>query len=233
MNRSALARHLAAAEAGERRNIAGTYRAAARHTRRVRLLRRTVPAAAIAIVLMVVLGAWLDPLKLFRELPLEFARMAISGNTLKIDAPKLSGYTRDGRTYSISAVSAAQDLGKPGVIELAGIEAQLALADGGTTKLTATKGTLDAKAELLRLIEGIDILSTSGFGGRLGEAIVDMRKGHVLAPSPVELRYRDGWIRANRLEVFDNGTRVLFDGGVTTMFRLNPPQPAPTVGVNP
>ena len=230
MNRTAPAR-LVVAEASERPDIADAYRSAARHTRRVRWLRRTVPAAAIAVVLLVVLWAWLDPLRLFRELPLEFARMAISGNTLKIDAPKLSGYTRDGRTYSISALSAAQDLGKPGVIELTGIDARFALADGGSTTLKATKGTLDAKIDQLRLLEGIDILSTSGFGGRLGEAIVDMRKGHVLAPSPVELRYRDGWVRANRLEIFDNGARVLFDGGVTTTFRLTPP--TPTVGANP
>jgi lipopolysaccharide export system protein LptC len=199
----------------------------------VRWLRRAVPVAAVTIVLLIVLWAWLDPLRLFRELPLEFARMAISGNTLKIDAPKLSGYMRDGRTYSISAVSAAQDLTRPGVIELTGIDARFALTDGGSTTLTAVKGTLDAKADQLRLLEGIDILSTSGFGGRLGEAIVDMRKGHVLAPNPVELRYRDGWLRANRLEIFDNGARVLFDGGVTTMFRLAPPQPAPTAEVKP
>jgi lipopolysaccharide export system protein LptC len=222
----------AAAEAGERRDIGDAYRSAAKHTRRVRWLRRVVPVLAITGVLLVVLWAWLDPLRLFRELPLEFARMAISGTTLKIDAPKLSGYTRDGRTYSISAVSAAQDLTKPGMIELTGIDARFKLADGGSTTLTAAKGTLDAKADQLRLLEGIDITSTN-FGGRLVEAIVDMRKGHVLSPGAIELRYRDGWVRANRLEIFDNGARVLFDGGVTTEFRLAPPPPAPTAEVKP
>jgi lipopolysaccharide export system protein LptC len=232
MNRTPPARH-AIAEAGEARDVSDAYRSATRHTRRVRWLRRIVPAAAVTGVLIVALWAWLDPLRLFRELPLEFARMAISGTTLKIDAPKLSGYTRDGRTYSISATSAAQDLTKPGMIELTGIDARFKLTDGGSTTLTAAKGTLDARADQLRLLEGIDILSTNGLGGRLGEAVFDMRKGHVLSPTPVELRYRDGWLRANRLEIFDNGARMLFDGGVTTVFRLDSPQVAPTAEVKP
>jgi lipopolysaccharide export system protein LptC len=232
MSRTTPARRVIA-EASERRDIAEVYRSAAKNTRRVRWLRRIVPSAAIGIVLAVVLWAWLDPLRLLRELPLEFARMAITGTTLKIDAPKLSGFTRDGRSYSISAVTAAQDLTNPSVVALAGIDARFALADGGSTTLRATKGTLDAKADELRLLEGIDILSTTGFGGRLAEAIVDMRKGHVLAPNPLELRYRDGWLRANRMEIFDNGARVLFDGGVTASFRLTPPPAAPTAEVKP
>jgi lipopolysaccharide export system protein LptC len=232
MSRTTPARRVIA-EASERRDIAEVYRSAAKNTRRVRWLRRIVPSAAIGIVLAVVLWAWLDPLRLLRELPLEFARMAITGTTLKIDAPKLSGFTRDGRSYSISAVTAAQDLTNPSVVALAGIDARFALADGGSTTLRATKGTLDAKADELRLLEGIDILSTTGFGGRLTEAIVDMRKGHVLAPNPLELRYRDGWLRANRMEIFDNGARVLFDGGVTASFRLTPPPAAPTAEVKP
>jgi lipopolysaccharide export system protein LptC len=215
-----------AADPGLRRETSRSYRAAARHSRRVRLLRRLLPLLAILLVAAVALGAWLDPLRLIRELPLEFARMAISGTTLKIDAPKLTGYTRDGRGYSVSAASAAQDIGQPGIIELTGIAAKFELAGGGTTELTAAKGRLEARAERMLLTEGIDIRSSTGFGGKLSEAIIDMRKGHVLSPSPVELHYQGGWIRANRLEIFENGARALFDGAVSASFYLAPPAAA-------
>jgi hypothetical protein len=48
----------------------------------------------------------------------------------------------------------------------------------------------------------------------------------VLSPAPVDLKYQDGWLKADRLEIFDNGDRALFEGRVTAEFRLNPPAAA-------
>ena len=212
------------AATGERRDSVAAYKAAMRHTRRVRFLRRALPAAILLGVSIIVIGAWLDPLRLLRELPIEFARLAISGSKLKIEAPKLSGYTSDGRAYSMTAETASQDLTQPGVIEMTGIEARFEVAGGGMTTLRAGKGTFDSKAERLRLADAIDITSTNGFGGKLSEALVDMRKGHMLSTAPVDLRYQDGRVRADRLEIFDNGDRALFEGRVTAEFRLPPPE---------
>lgn len=214
------------AAGGERRDPVAAYKAAMRHTRCVRFLRGALPAAVLLCISVIVIGSWLDPLRLISELPIEFARLAISGTKLKIEAPKLSGYTSDGRAYSVTAESAAQDLARPGVIEMTGIEARFDLVGGGTTMLRAVKGTFDSKAEQLRLVDGIDITSTVGFGGKLSEASVDMRKGYVLSSAPVDLKYQDGWLKADRLEIFDNGERALFEGRVTAEFRLNPPAAA-------
>jgi lipopolysaccharide export system protein LptC len=107
------------------------------------------------------------------------------------------------------------------------------MVGGGSTRLTAAKGVFDSKAEELRLTEGIDIASTNGYGGKLSEAIVDMRKGYVLSPSPVELKYQDGWLKADRLEIFENGDRALFEGRVTAELRLSPPGETPTPEAKP
>lgn len=214
------------AAAGGRRDAVAAYKVAMRHTRRVRFLRRALPAAILLCVAIIVIGAWLDPLRLLRELPIEFARLAISGSKLKIEAPKLSGYTSDGRAYTVTAATAAQDLTQPGVIEMTGIEARFEIVGGGTTTLSAGKGTYDSKAEQLRLADVIDFASTSGFGGKLSEALVDMRKGHVLSTAPVDIKFQDGRVTADRLEIFDNGDRALFEGRVTAEFRLNPPAEA-------
>jgi lipopolysaccharide export system protein LptC len=134
----------------------------------------------------------------------------------------------------VTAESAAQDLTRPGVIEMIGIEARFELVGGGTTMLRAAKGTFDSKAEQLRLVDGIDIASTNGYGGKLSEAIVDMRLGHILSSAPVDLKYQDGWLKADRLEIFDNGERALFEGRVTAEIRMSPPDaPAATATAEP
>jgi lipopolysaccharide export system protein LptC len=212
------------ADRGERRFSPAAYRSAARHSRRVRILRRAVPVILVGGVLVFFASSWLDPLRLLRELPIEFAKLSIAENKLKIEAPKISGFTRDGREYKLTAETAAQDLRQPGVIELTGIVAELGLAAGGSTKLTAAKGTYEAKEERLTLREGIDIRSTNGFVGHLAHAVVEMKKGHVLTQDPIDLKYQDGRLTANRLEIFDNGARAVFDGGVTTWLKMPPPE---------
>ncbi len=55
-----------------------------------------------------------------------------------MEAPKLSGYTRDQRWYEMNAKSAAQDVTKPDMIELSEVRAKIETADKSTIFLSAT-----------------------------------------------------------------------------------------------
>jgi lipopolysaccharide export system protein LptC len=142
-----------------------------------------------------------------------------------ISTPKVSGFSRDGRAYNMTAETATQDLTQPGMLDLTGIEANLALAGGGSTKLNAKSGVYDSKAERLRLNDGIVIISTNGFNGKLEDALIEMRKGYMVTKRPVDLHYQDGRVTADRMEIFDNGARAVFEGKVTTWLRLPPASP--------
>lgn len=198
------------------------FRRAKRHSRRVRVLRWALPATALFVATLILAYVWLDPLRFYRNLPVEFASISISDNKLTIEAPKLTGFTQDRRPYSVTAASAAQHLKSPNLIEMGGIHAQVELSNRGQTEMRAKAGLFDMKASSLELNGGIEIGATGGYKVTLDDARVEIRKGHMVTPNPVNAIFPDGSLQAQRLEIFDHGDRVRFDGGVVLTFRMPP-----------
>jgi lipopolysaccharide export system protein LptC len=199
---------------------AAAFRTAQRHSRRVRMLRWVLPTAALGGLALISLVVWLDPLRLYRNLPVEFGRISITDNKLTIDAPKLTGFTQDRKPYSVTAQSAAQDLSKPNVIELNGISGQVELSNRGETAMHAKSGVYDMKAQTMRMAGGLEITATGGYRVQLKDAYIEIRKGHIVTENPVSAIFPDGSLDANRLEIFDHGERARFDGGVVMTFRM-------------
>jgi lipopolysaccharide export system protein LptC len=199
------------------------YGRAVRHSSRVRFLRRVLPVVALGILMLAGVIAWLDPFRIVRDFPIDVMKLSIKDNKLVMDAPKLSGFTKDGRGYNITATSAAQDLSKTNIVELEGIKANFTLTNNGMTELTAVKGLYDAKGDFVRLTEGITIRSTAGYEGKLEEAYIEVKRGYIITEKPVDITFNNGSVRSNRMEVFDNGARAIFEGNVTVMLKL-PPQ---------
>lgn len=198
------------------------YGDAVRHSTRVRFMRRIFPILTGSILVVVALIVWLDPFRLVRDFPLDLMKLSIQGNKLVMDAPKLSGFTKDGRGYNVTAQSAAQDLTRTNVIELNGIIASFTLT-GGTTELKAVKGEYDTKADRVQLTEGVVITSSQGYQGRLRDALIEVKKGHVVTTNPVDIIFNNGALRADRMEVFNNGAHAIFEGRVTFITNLPPP----------
>ena len=74
-----------------------------RHSRRVRMLRVVLPVAIVLLLGVITLVAWLDPLRILVRLPIDAGNLVISGTKITMEAPKLSGYTRNSRWYELSA----------------------------------------------------------------------------------------------------------------------------------
>ena len=200
-----------------------SFHKARRHSRRVGFLRYALPAAAIGGIALIVLFTWFDPLRLYRGLPLEFGKLSISGNKLTMEAPKLTGFTRNGQPYVVTAEAAAQDLSKPSLVELTNIVGQVERADKSTTELRSKSGLYDTKEELINLYGVIDIEMTGGYKAWVNDAFVEVRKGHVVSKNPVSVVFPDGDLRANEMEVFDHGELAVFNGAVLINVTLPPP----------
>jgi lipopolysaccharide export system protein LptC len=203
-----------------RSQTAQSFRAAARHSARVRFLRFALPIGIVVIVGVILGLTFFNPFRILARLPLDPGKIVISGTKVTMAGPKLAGFTRDARAYDLTARSATQDLTKPDVLELQDISAKVDMQDKARVELTAATGVYDRKAEQLTLLDNILLTSSSGYEARLTQAMVDIKTGIVVSHNPVEVKMLHGTINANRLEVGDKGDVVRFDGGVSMILIL-------------
>ena len=200
------------------------FRAARRHSRWVRLLRVAIPIVVIGGLGFTVAVSYFNPLRMLTDLPIGVDNVVVSGSKITMEKPRVSGFTHDGRAYDMSAVAAKQDLTKPDVVELHNLNAKLQMEDKSSLHLLAEKGLYNAKSEVLELEDNI-VLSNKSYEGRLNQATVDIRSGHVVSNEPVQLKMMQGRLDANRLEITDSGDLVRFSNGVTMTFKMPPPGP--------
>lgn len=220
---------------GEPTTRASAMQDAKKHTRRVQILRIALPTVAGTGLLLFILFLLLDPLRIYRQLPVEFSKLSIEGNKITMEAPKLTGYTRDRKPYSVTAGSAVQDLTQPSVVELNDIQGSVEQESRGNTEMRARNGVYDIKAENLQLHGGIEVHSDAGYHVYLNDAFIEIRKGRMVTKNPVNATFPEGSVQAARAEILEHGAVVIFDGGVTVELLLPPSEkeqeaPAKTAG---
>ena len=168
---------------------------------------------------MLILGAtvlvrWLDPLKVLVRFPLDAGSLVIKGTKITMEAPKLSGYTREQRWYEMNAKGATQDVTKPDLIELDEVRAKIESADKTTFYLSSKDGLYNRKTSILNLSNNIVLTSTSGYEMHLEEAVIDTANGGVVSDKHVYAFTKDSRINSDRLEVENSGEVVRFVGNV-------------------
>jgi lipopolysaccharide export system protein LptC len=197
-----------------RRDNQRAFRAAMRHSRLVRITRVGLPVAIILFVAAFGAYRWLDPMRALAKLPVGSDGMVVSGTKVVMRQPRLTGYTKDERPYSLTARSAAKDLLNPDILEMEEIRTTIQMPDGRNVEVTAREGIYEAKAEAIRLRNGV-VVSSPEYEVLLSEALVKVRAGTVVSEQPVEVKMLQGTIRAQRLEVAESGAVIRFEGGVT------------------
>jgi lipopolysaccharide export system protein LptC len=190
------------------------FRAAGRHSRFVRFCRRAIPVSLILVLGAVWAAAYFKPLRLLANLPIDPGRVVVSGTKITMEAPRLGGFTRDGRPYDLTAHAAAQDLTNPGVLELKDVHAHVQMQDKSLVELRAATGVYDTKADTMLLRQDITISTSAGLSARMSEAAVDIKTNKIVSDKPVEVTLTNGTINANHLEVTENGDLVRFGNGV-------------------
>lgn len=194
---------------------------AARHSRRVRILRKAVPAAVIVALLAVVLISVFNPFRILAKLPLEIDNLVVSGTRITMESPHLAGFTPDQRPYELWAKTATQDITKPTNVELQELRAKVQMEDKSGLTMDARSGLFDTKSQVLNLSDNIFLQSTTGYEARLSRARVDMVNGTVTSDEPVAVKLLNGTLDAQRLEITENGELVRFDGGVSMILVLD------------
>lgn len=213
-------------QAGRSGDRALAFRRARRHSRLVRLLRVGIPA----ILVLAVMG-YFGGIMLARyagiALP-SIGKLAVSGTRITMDLPRLAGFTRDGRSYELTASAAAQDFRQPHLVELKDVRADLEMQGGNRVVVRADAGVYDSKSEIIVLRNNLIVASTDG-EVNLIEAKINLRTNHVSSEQPVRVLMRQGRVDANQLEVIDGGAVVHFRGGVRMVTSANGEMPVGTI----
>jgi lipopolysaccharide export system protein LptC len=206
------------------------FRAALRHSRMVRFFRGAIPVGLIAILATIAAVAYFQPQRLLKLPPIDPAQVVLSGSKINMEKPTLGGFTRDGRPYELTASAAAQDITNPTVLELKDVRAKLTMQDKSTVVLTAANGMYDTKGDTMVLRSDVVVTSSAGYSVRLNEAKVDVKTNRIISDQPVEVTLSNGTVKANRLEVSDNGDVMLFEGDVDVTLVPQPAASTPAQG---
>ncbi|ACI91602.1 conserved hypothetical protein [Afipia carboxidovorans OM5] len=208
----------------------GRFVRAARHSRRVRWLRRAVPAIVVVALALIIGASVFNPFRFLNKLPIDLSKLSVSGTKITMDAPHLAGFLPDQRPYEVWAKAATQDVTDPTKVDMLNIRAQVQLEDKSTVRLDAQNGHFNTKTQLLDLTNDILLQTTSGYEARLSQARVDMGSGVISSDQPVAVKLTNGTLNSQNLRITEHGASAVFGGGVTMM--LEPPAEKPATGAD-
>lgn len=207
------------------RDRAAAIKAASRHTARVRFLKRAIVTGAVLGVSMIGMVVFFNP---FRHLPgsVSIAGVGVNGTKITMDSPKIAGVQQGGGPYEIKAKAGIQDITVPSVIELAGVDAKVGMADRTTTRIQSKNGVYDSKADTMSLKGDVRIANSSGYVFNLQSALMNFRSGVFTSHERLTVDLKGGAISADDMAITNNGHVIAFRGNIASSF--DPPEEEPS-----
>ena len=191
---------------------ARAFAAAARHSAHVRFLRIAILGGTIGTVVILFCIALFDP---FGRLAGSFSigGIGVDGTKVTMEHPKLAGFRKDGRAYLVNARKAVQDVLHPTLVELYGIDADIALGDGGSAHMTADSGLYDSSKEHMDVKDNVRLKSPQ-YDVWLKSASIDFHGGHYSSREPVTIVTSNGTtMTGDTISAIDTGR----DGNILTI----------------
>jgi lipopolysaccharide export system protein LptC len=195
---------------------AKAFAAAARHSALVRFLRVALLGGALAAVALLLGIALFDP---FGRLAgsLSIASIGMDGTKVIMEHPKLAGFRKDGRPYLVNAQRAIQDALHPTLVELHGIDGDIAMTGSGVAHMTANLGLYDTAKEHMDVSDNVRLKSPQ-YDVRLKSAGIDFKSGVYISKEPVTIVTSSGMTLAgDAISATDNGRELAIEGHVKTM----------------
>ncbi|GGE32526.1 hypothetical protein GCM10007276_07240 [Agaricicola taiwanensis] len=204
---------LAIAFDGHAENRLTAFSAARRHSRLVGLLRVGVPGLALLLTAGFLLTSFLD-IRSLGDPVFDQSTSAISGSTITMVEPRLTGYNSQRRPYEVIASRAEQDIAAPQKIDLDQLAARMQLEGDGWARLESSRGFFDNEGQTLRLNKDVSVTSNTGYHATMNSADVDLEAGRVTSNEPVAVTFDAGDLKADRMEIRDGGDLIIFQGRV-------------------
>lgn len=199
-------------------SITGTRRFGARYSRFVGTMKVLLPltAAAIAGLILAWPGVHDEP----QEIALTFAET----NSTDAETPGMAnaryvGTDANNRPFLVTADEALQDPGKPDLVDLVALQADMTLDNGVWMSVMASSGQYDRAQQTLQLAGPVNIFSDAGYEFHTESARIDLQNNIAESDQPVRGHGPFGTLSADSFRVIDQGQRLLFRKNVRMIIR--------------
>lgn len=192
--------------------------ASIRYSRFVGIMKLVLPLSAAALVGLVI--AWPDADPGQSALGLTFARVDVGEQSeVGMARVRFVGTDKHNRPFVITAGRVVPRSGDNQHLVLHELQADMTLDNGRWLTLIARDGIYHRELETLQLEGAVDIYSDEGLELHTNSAFVDFASGIMRGESPIRGQGPVGMLDAQAFELFDNGQRIVFSGGVKLTLR--------------
>lgn len=190
------------------RSVEQAFRRAKRHSVAVRALKVLLPGLAILIAAGFTIYSYLlTP----GGIAIDIIGSSYSDGKLTMANPRLEGFTRENRPYSLKAARAVQDVANTDIVQLDDITAKLPVSDDNWANVSAAKGIYNKAKDTLDIPTEVTVTTTDGLVAKLNSAFVNIATGDLKTSDPVDITLKGSHITANTMAVQDRGKVLVFD----------------------
>ena len=184
------------------------FHRAQKHSRTVRFLKLALPVSAILIGGCFAAYSFIS---VPGSVSFDITESAYTDGKLVMSNPKLDGFTKDSRPYSMTATRALQHVDSSGIVDLEGIDARLPVGGEDFATIGAESGVYDRVNDTLEIPSAITVKTTDGMTVLLKSAFLEIGKGNLSTKDPVDIRTSNFNIVADAMSVLENGKVLIFE----------------------
>lgn len=187
------------------------------YSRFVLSMRIALPAAAVALLLVVSLWSHINPGEIRFSIPKVVVKPDDLEN-LRMESPRYVGLDERDQPFTITARLASQSAGGGALTELAEPKGDIALASGSWIAMEAQRGLYDRHTETLDLDGGVAVFQDRGYQLHTDRARFLFRPGNAVGDAPVQGQGPDSELTGEGFLIEDRGARVHLRGASRIIF---------------
>jgi lipopolysaccharide export system protein LptC len=180
------------------------------HDRIVRWSKIALPSAVGALIAVLALA----PLDKHGDVSfiLDKKKVENAPERMRVETARYVGADNKGQKFSITAQSAIQRTSEVPIVDIEGMFAQLALANG-PLMIAANQGRYDLDTQKVAVSGPVRVLGPDGYRLETRDVMVDLKARQLSSSGPVAGRMRLGQFQAGRLRADLGERKVVLDGG--------------------
>ena len=182
-----------------------------RHSRRVALLKRVLPAIGLALLLLIAVWPRLAPL--WERMRLAFPAIDLrEARELRMINPRYSGADHLGRPFVVTAAIGRQVPDRQDLVSLETPRAEMKTHRGSDIAVAAATGIYQSQAQLLDLFGQVTLEHQNGTRFVTDTARIDVANNAAEGGDPVAGEGPSGNIKAEGFRILDKGDTIIFTG---------------------